>query len=84
MGPRAGLDTKKRNISSPCRESNPDRSVPNLVVISTELSRLSVRLLYVRGPFAKFVDWRQCAAVTQREAATVIPSCSGGINVVVV
>jgi hypothetical protein len=23
---------------------------------------------YVRGPFEKFVDWRQCAAVMQREA----------------
>jgi len=31
----------------------------------------------------KFVDCRQCAAVTQREAVTVIPSCSGGGNVVV-
>jgi hypothetical protein len=37
----------------------------------------------VRGPFAKFVDWRQCAAVMQREAVTVMPSCSGGSNVVV-
>jgi hypothetical protein len=26
--------------------------------------------LKVRGPFAKFVDWRQCAAVMQREAVT--------------
>jgi hypothetical protein len=24
----------------------------------------------VRGPFEKFVDWRQCAAVTEREAVT--------------
>jgi hypothetical protein len=37
----------------------------------------------MRGPFEKFVDWRQCAAVMQREAVTVIPSCSGGGNVVV-
>jgi hypothetical protein len=22
---------------------------------------------YIRGPFKKFVDWRQCAAVMQRE-----------------
>jgi hypothetical protein len=37
----------------------------------------------VRGPFDKFVDWRQCAAVMQREAVTVMPSCSGGGNIVV-
>jgi hypothetical protein len=36
-----------------------------------------------RGPFEKFVDLRQCAAVMQREAVTVMPSCSGGGNVVV-
>jgi hypothetical protein len=28
----------------------------------------------IRGPFKKFVDWRQCAAVMQREAVTVMPS----------
>jgi hypothetical protein len=32
---------------------------------------------YVRGSFEKFVDWRQCAAVMQRETVTVMPSCSG-------
>jgi hypothetical protein len=32
----------------------------------------------MRGPFAKFVNWRQCAVVMQRGAVTVIPSCSGG------
>jgi hypothetical protein len=37
----------------------------------------------VRGPFEKFVDWRQCAAVMQREAVTIMPSCSGAGNVVV-
>jgi hypothetical protein len=37
----------------------------------------------VRGPFAKFMDWRQCAAVMQREAVTVMPSCSGRGDVVV-
>jgi hypothetical protein len=30
-----------------------------------------------------FVDWRQSAAVMQREAVTVMPSCSGGGNAVV-
>jgi len=38
----------------------------------------------LRGPFQKFVDWRQCAAVIQRKAVTVMPSCSGGSNIVVV
>jgi uncharacterized protein YqgQ len=38
---------------------------------------------YLRGLFEKFVDWRQCAAVMQREAVTIMPSCSGGGNVVV-
>jgi hypothetical protein len=36
----------------------------------------------LQEPFEKFVDWRQCAAVMQREAVTVMPSCSGGGNVV--
>jgi hypothetical protein len=36
----------------------------------------------LRKPFEKFVDWRQCAAVMQREAVIVMPSCGGG-NVVV-
>jgi hypothetical protein len=35
------------------------------------------------GPFETFVDWRQCAAVTQMEEVTVMPSCSGGGEVVV-
>jgi hypothetical protein len=26
--------------------------------------------LFMVGPFEKFVDWRQCAAVMQREAVT--------------
>jgi hypothetical protein len=43
---------------------------------------VSYRLI-LRGPFEKFVDWRQCAAVMQREAVTVMPSCSGGGKVVV-
>jgi hypothetical protein len=38
-------------------------------------------ILQIRGPFEKLVDWRQCAAVTQREAVTVMPSYSGGGNV---
>jgi len=34
----------------------------------------------VRGQLGKFVDWRQCAAVVQREAVIVMPSCSGGVT----
>jgi len=30
------------------------------------------------GPFVKFVDWRQCADVMQREAVTVTSNWSGG------
>jgi hypothetical protein len=30
-----------------------------------------------------FVDWRQCAAVMQRETLTVMPSFNGGVNAVV-
>jgi hypothetical protein len=37
----------------------------------------------VRGLFENFVDWRQCAAVVQRGAVTVMSSCGGGGNVVV-
>jgi len=36
-----------------------------------------------REPFEMFVDWRQCSAVMEREAVTVMPSYSGGGNVVV-
>jgi hypothetical protein len=36
---------------------------------------LSRYFSYLRGPFEKLVDWRQCAAVVQREAVTVMPSC---------
>jgi hypothetical protein len=36
-----------------------------------------------REPFEKFVDWRQCVNVMWSEAVTVMPSWSGGGNVVV-
>jgi hypothetical protein len=39
---------------------------------------------YIRGSFEKLVDWRQCAAVMHRKAVTVISSCGGRGNVVVV
>jgi hypothetical protein len=44
---------------------------------------LVFKLFILRGPFVKFVDWWQCAAVMQREAVTVMPNCSGGGSVVV-
>jgi hypothetical protein len=47
------------------------------------LSTVKKLKIKIRGPFEKFVDWRQCAAVTQSKAVTVTPSCSGGSNVVV-
>jgi hypothetical protein len=40
------------------------------------------RDINIRGSFTKFVDWRQRAAVMQREAVNVVPSCSGGGNIV--
>jgi hypothetical protein len=39
-------------------------------------------VIKIGGPFEKFVDWRQCVAVMQREAVTLMPSCSGGGKVV--
>jgi hypothetical protein len=42
-----------------------------------------VEVRNTRGPFEKFVNWWQCSAVMQMEAVTVMPSCSGGGNVVV-
>jgi len=49
------------------------------------LSEIFINLVstYLRRPFEKFVDWRQYAAVVQREAVTVTSSCIGGGNVVV-
>jgi hypothetical protein len=35
-------------------------------------------VILIRGPFEQFVNWWQCAAVMQREAVTIMPSCSGG------
>jgi hypothetical protein len=46
-------------------------------------SLLNCTLRQIRGLFEKFVDWRQYAAVVLREAVTVMPSCSGGGNIVV-
>jgi hypothetical protein len=39
--------------------------------------------VYIRGLFEEFMNWWQCAAVMQREVVTVMPSCSGGGDVVV-
>jgi hypothetical protein len=42
------------------------------------LNNCNVKISYIRGSFEKFVDWRQCVAIMQREAVIVIPSCIGG------
>jgi hypothetical protein len=41
-------------------------------------------MIDIQGPFEKLVDWWKYAAVMQRELVSVMPSCSGGGNVVVV
>jgi hypothetical protein len=48
-----------------------------------ELSYNEKAIFNIRGPFEKFVDWRQCAAVVPREVVTVMLSCGGGGNKVV-
>jgi hypothetical protein len=39
--------------------------------------------LHIRGSFEKFVDWRQGTAVIQKEVVIIMPSFSGGGNIVV-
>jgi hypothetical protein len=51
--------------------------------IRLTLNSINNSLPIYEGRLQKFVDWRQCAAVMQREALTVMPSCSGGGSVVV-
>jgi hypothetical protein len=43
----------------------------------------NIKMHLIRRQFEKFVDWRRCAAVMQREAVNLMPNCSGGGNVVV-
>jgi len=57
-------------------------STKHLFIYTIALHSVFYKTQNVRGPFDKFVDWRQCVAVMQREAVTVMPSCSGGGNVV--
>jgi hypothetical protein len=42
------------------------------------LSEVSIAERELRGLFEKLVNWQQCTVVMQREALTVMPSCSGG------
>jgi hypothetical protein len=60
---------------------------PSIYFLESHAQICSLRnaiYIYIQTmPFAKFMDWRQCAAVMQREAVAVTPSCSGGVNVVV-
>jgi hypothetical protein len=48
------------------------------------ISNLSVLLgdHYRFYEFEKFVDWWQSAAVMQMEVVAIMPSCSGGDNIV--
>jgi hypothetical protein len=52
-------------------------------LVSRHFLSLMSKYRKIRGSFEKLVDWRQCATVMQREAVTLMPSCSGGGNVVV-
>jgi hypothetical protein len=45
--------------------------------------KLTLCISVLRGQIEKFVDWRQCSAIMQREAVTIMLSYSGGGNVVV-
>jgi hypothetical protein len=42
------------------------------------------KMITIQGLYEKLVDWQQCAAVVHRETVTIMPSCSGGGNIVVV
>jgi hypothetical protein len=87
------------NWKSPSQEPHSKFSVTNqrtkifgktLQTLARDSNRpLSLRhgrlnYIIIRGPFENFVDWRQYAAVMQREAVTVMPSYSDGGNVVAV
>jgi hypothetical protein len=48
------------------------------IIYASYNAHTDIKINYIRGRFEKFVDWRQCAAVMQREAVTVMPSYSGG------
>jgi len=39
-------------------------------------------MITIQGLYEKLVDWQQCAAVVHRETVTIMPSCSGGGNIV--
>jgi hypothetical protein len=48
-----------------------DRYMTSLGVQFIYIWKIEQRKGYIiQGPFTKFVDWRQCATVVQREAVT--------------
>jgi len=54
------------------------------MTVATGMKHLDINCLrHTRGPFERFVDCWQCAAVMQREEVTLMPGCNGGGNVVV-
>jgi hypothetical protein len=54
-------------------------SVNSFTINDKKMVVMRSMYVYIRGPFEKFMDWRQCAAVLQREAVTLMPSCSRGV-----
>jgi hypothetical protein len=62
---------------------------PSLGMATNYFLTVSTGVIYVhthtntRGPFEKFADWGQCAAVMQKKVVTVMPSCSSGGNIAV-
>jgi hypothetical protein len=59
------------------------RSNTRILHMKTGNLQLKWLLMHIRGQLEKFMDWRHCATVMQREAVTVMTSCSDGVNVVV-
>jgi hypothetical protein len=55
---------------------NVSGSVPTIAI------NYRIKYLLIRGLFVKFVDWQHCADVMQREAVTVMRSCSGEGDIV--
>jgi len=60
-----------------------EHDVHTASLVQKEATFMKEHNVYVQGLFEKFVNWQQCAAVMQREAVTVLPSCSNGDNIVV-
>jgi predicted ATPase len=75
------------DLTSPHTHTHTHTRVEICAPLSATLQRITNYYpdiaLNIRRSFEKFVDWRQCTALMQMKAVTVMPSCSGGGNVVV-